>query len=79
MGVNNTGSAYCEHCGAQYRLFTIFNRDMQALCKVWKRRHERTCKNRTPAQRKQWAQKYVGKDSTESSLTVDLSHVGFIE
>jgi hypothetical protein len=58
-------------------LFTIFNRDMQGLCKVWKRRHERTCASKSPAQRRAWAKKYIGKGSTESSLTVDLAHAGF--
>lgn len=77
MGVNNTGYACCCICGAEYRLFTIFNRDMQGLCKVWRGRHERACGKRTPAERRAWAKAYVGKDSTESSLTVDLSHPGF--
>lgn len=79
MGVNNTGMAYCRFCGAEFRLFTIFNRDMQGLCKVWKKRHERGCEKKTPAQRRKWAQKYAGKDTTESSLTVDLDHPGFID
>jgi len=74
---NNTGQATCQYCGAEYRLFTIFNRDMQALCKIWRRRHERTCKDRTPAERRKWAKKYEGKDAGESSLTVDLEHPGF--
>jgi hypothetical protein len=79
MGISNFGMAYCRFCGAQFRLFTIFNRDMQGLCKVWKRRHERSCEKRTPADRKKWAKKYVGKDSTESSVIVDLTHEGFAE
>lgn len=79
MGVNNTGSAHCKFCGAEYRLFTISNRDMQGLCKVWKRRHEGSCEKRTPTERRNWANKYVGKDSTESSVTVDLTHKGFTE
>lgn len=79
MGINSTGNASCQFCGAEYRLFTIFNRDIQGLCKVWKRRHERACGKRTPAQRRQWARKYAGKDSTESSLTVDLSNAGFVD
>lgn len=77
MGINNTGYACCKHCGAEFRLFTIFNRDMQGLCKVWKRRHERACAKRTPAQRRHWARPYAGKDQSESSLTVNLSHAGF--
>ncbi|MBA9859507.1 hypothetical protein [Ralstonia insidiosa] len=77
MGINNTGYACCKHCGAEFRLYTIFNRDMQGLCKVWKHRHERACAKRTPAQRRQWARPYAGKDQYESSLTVDLSHAGF--
>lgn len=77
MGVSNTGSSTCQHCGAVYRLFTIHNRDMQGLCKAWKNRHEQTCANRTPPQRRAWAKKYAGLDTTESSLTVDLEHPGF--
>lgn len=77
MGVSTTGQSRCRHCGAEYRLFTIFNRDMQGLCKAWRGRHERTCSSRTPAQRRAWAKKYVGLDSTDSSLTVDLEHAGF--
>ncbi|MBB5547462.1 hypothetical protein GGD70_007822 [Paraburkholderia fungorum] len=79
MSINNTGFAYCKFCGAEYRLFTIFNRDMQGLCKAWKRRHEHTCAKKTPAQRRLWARKYGGKDTTESSLTVDLAHAGFTD
>lgn len=77
MGGNNLGSASCDFCGAYYHLFSIFNRDMQALCKIWKRRHERTCRGRTPAQRRKWAKPYAERDRHESSLTVDLSHPGF--
>jgi hypothetical protein len=76
---NNTGYACCKHCGAEYRLFTIFNRDMDALCKIWRRRHERGCAKRTPAQRRKWAKKYEGLDSSESSLVVDLTNPGFID
>lgn len=79
MGLNNVGFASCQHCGAEFRLFTIFNRDMQGLCKVWKRRHERACKTRSPGQRRAWAKQYVGKDATDSSLNVDLGHAGFKE
>lgn len=77
MGANNIGYAQCAHCGAEFRLFTIFNRDMQALCKIWKRRHEHGCGKRTPGQRRTWAKKYVGKDQWESSIVVDLDHSGF--
>jgi hypothetical protein len=76
---NNSGYACCQHCGAEYRLFTIFNRDMMALCKIWRRRHERSCEQRTPAQRRKWAARYAGMDSTESSIVVDLAHDGFSE
>lgn len=79
MGINSTGMAHCDYCGAQYRLFTIFNRDMQGLCKAWRRRHERACSKRTPAQRREWARPYIGKDMNESSLTVNLEHPGFLE
>lgn len=73
----NTGSSRCLYCGAEYRLFTIFNRDMQGLCKAWKGRHERACENKTAAQRRAWAKKYVGRDFTESSITVEMEHPGF--
>ena len=73
----NTGSARCQYCGAEYRLFTIFNRDMQGLCSAWKGRHERSCKNKTPKSRRAWAKKYAGQDFSESSLVVDLDHIGF--
>ncbi|MHA6823960.1 hypothetical protein ACQUKI_20850 [Ralstonia pseudosolanacearum] len=79
MGINTTGYACCQHCGAEYRLFTIFNRDMQGLCKVWKQRHERTCAKKTPMQRRWWARKYQGKDQWDSALTVDMNHKGFKE
>lgn len=71
------GESYCSFCGATYKLFTISNRDMQGLTKAWKGRHERTCRNRTPKERLKWAKKYIGKDSTESSITVDTDHEGF--
>ncbi|MFL1449149.1 hypothetical protein ACI77O_12210 [Pseudomonas tritici] len=76
---NNLGNARCDHCGSEYRLFTIFNRDMQGLCKGWRKRHERGCASKTPAQRRAWAKKYAGLDSYESSITVDLDHPGFRE
>jgi hypothetical protein len=69
--------SYCEHCGAEFRLFSIFNRDMQGLCTAWKSRHERTCKNKTPEQRLKWAKPYIDKDRHESSIVVDLNHPGF--
>jgi hypothetical protein len=78
MSLNNQGMSYCTHCGAQFRLFSIFNKDMQGLCKVWKRRHEFVCAKRTPAQRLVWAKPYIGKTRIESSITVDLEHEGFI-
>ena len=77
MATDNIGYAYCAHCGAEFRLFTIFNRDMQGLAKVWKRRHERGCEKRTPEQRRKWAKPYIGKDRHDSSIVVDLSHQGF--
>lgn len=77
MSVNNLGMSTCEHCGAEYRLFTIFNRDMQGLCKAWKGRHEFACSKRTPEQRLKWAKPYAGKDRYDSSIVVDLSHAGF--
>lgn len=75
--VDNLGHSYCSHCGAQYRLFSIFNKDMQGLTKAWKRRHERGCEKRTPQQRVTWAKPYIGKDRYESSIVVDLDHPGF--
>lgn len=77
MGVSNTGFASCAFCGAEYRLSTIFNRDMQGLCKAWKRRHEHACQSRSPQQRRRWASPYVGKDRYDSAIVVDLSHPGF--
>lgn len=79
MGVSNTGCAFCKHCGAEFRLFSIMNKDMQGLCKAWKKRHEFGCARKTPAQRRKWAAKYQGKDRLESSLTVDMTHEGFID
>lgn len=79
MGVSNTGMAFCDHCGSQFMLFSIMNKDMSGLVKVWKRRHERACSKKTPAQRRKWAKKYVGKDRYESSLVVDMTNEGFID
>lgn len=79
MGNNNYGFARCSHCGAEYRLFTIFNRDMQGLCKAWKGRHEHACEKRTPAQRRKWAKPYIGKDTVDSSIVVDMTHRGFAD
>lgn len=79
MSASSTGMARCKHCGAELRLFTIMNRDMQGLCTAWKKRHEKSCSNKSPLQRNRWAQKYIGKDRYESSITVDLAHPGFIE
>lgn len=77
MGFDSSGYSCCTHCGAEFRLFTIFSRDMQGLCKVWKRRHESACSKRTPEQRLKWAKPYIGKARYESSLVVDLTHPGF--
>lgn len=79
MATNAIGHAVCRYCGADYRLFTIFNRDMQGLCKAWKERHERKCEHRSPAQRRKWAKPYIGKDCADSSLTVDMGHSGFFD
>ena len=79
MGVSNSANAYCRVCGAEFSLFTIFNRDMRGFCKAWRTRHERACKDRTPAQRRAWAKKYAGLDSTESSIIVDLEHPAFLD
>lgn len=78
MSYDSVGYACCSYCGAEYRLFTIFKKDMNGLAKAWKWRHERKCSRRTPAQRVKWAKPYVGKDRYESSLVVDLEHPGFI-
>lgn len=75
--VSNFGSSKCKHCGAEFRLFTIFNRDMQGLTKSWKQRHEAACATRTPKQRLAWARPYIGKDRLESSIVVDVEHPGF--
>lgn len=79
MGVNNLGMSRCKHCGAEYRLFSISNRDMQGLTKAWKIRHERTCSRKTPRQRLNWARPFIGKSTLDSSITVDLTHQGFLE
>ena len=76
---STTGFAACQHCGAEYRLFTISNRDMQGLCAAWLGRHELGCAHRTPGQRRAWARKYVGLSSLDSSITVDLAHPGFAD
>ncbi|WP_297500045.1 hypothetical protein [Ferrovum sp.] len=78
MSVNNFGSSTCTYCGAEYRLFTVFNRDMQGLTKAWKARHERKCAKRTPEQRLKWAAPYIGKDKIDSSIVVDPNHAGFL-
>jgi hypothetical protein len=74
---SNFGESRCQHCGAVFRLFTIFNRDMQGLCKAWKQKHERVCAKRSPEARLKWSKKYVGLDKTESSIVIDLGHPGF--
>lgn len=77
MGISNTGCAFCDHCGSEFRLLSIMNKDMGGLVKAWKRRHERACSKKTPAQRRKWAKKYEGKDRYESSLVVDMNNDGF--
>ena len=74
-----TDTALLGEMQAELAEASQLNRDMQALCKIWKRRHERGCKDRTPAQRRKWAAKYVGKDRYESSIVVDMTNAGFIE
>ena len=71
------GVACCRTCGAQFRLVTIHKRDMEGLCKAWRKRHERVCKERTPTGRRKWASKYAGKMQWESSITLDLCHPAF--
>jgi len=46
----------------------------QGLCRAWKGRHERACEMKTPAQRRKWAKPYIGKDTVDSSIVVDMSH-----
>ena len=77
MSHDALGMSRCSHCGAEYRLFTIFNKDMQGLCKAWKGRHEFACAKKTPEQRLKWAKPYIGKDRHEISIVVDLNHPGF--
>jgi len=79
MGNRNTGHAICKHFGAEYRLFTIFNRDMQGLSNAWKRRHELRCNRRTAAERLKWARPYIGKTRDDSSIVVDIEHSAFRE
>ena len=69
--------ARCSYCGAVYRLFTISNRSLKGLCKGWKKRHEKACGRRTPAQRREWAKKYAGKDRYDAAVVVDLSLPAF--
>lgn len=78
MSVSHSGQSVCSYCGATYHLFSIFNRDMQGLTKGWKRRHEFSCRQKTPQQRLKWAKKYIGKDCYDSAITVDLEHPGFV-
>lgn len=77
MGVGHNGHSACRICGAQIRMHTIFKRNMMGLCRAWRNRHEAACEKKTPAQRRAWAKKYIGKDCIESSLTVDLDHQAF--
>jgi hypothetical protein len=77
--LSNIGMSRCIYCGAEYRLVTISNRDMQGLCKAWKARHENKCKFRSPMQRRKWAKPYFGKNSIESSIVVDMKHSGFTD
>jgi hypothetical protein len=72
--VTNQGCSTCRYCGATYRMFTIFDKNLQGLTRAWRNRHERKCAQRTPAQRTKWAKKYLHDDS---SITVDLEHEGF--
>jgi hypothetical protein len=75
MGVDRIGVATCIHCGARLKLFSIFNRSMQGLANVWRKRHQRGCAKRTPEQRHAWARRYVARGD-ESSITIDLAHPG---
>lgn len=74
----SSASTCCSHCGAEFHLFTISNRDMAGLCRVWRRKHERRCKDRTPQERRKWAKPYVGKERVDSSIVVDMAHPGFM-
>jgi hypothetical protein len=76
MGVDHKGVATCPHCGAQIRLFSIFNRSMQGLANSWKKKHQRACKDRTPAQRHAWARPYLAKGPDECSILVNPDHPG---
>lgn len=77
MSYDSLGFASCEYCHAEFRLFTIFKKDMGGLAKAWKRKHEFKCKKRTPKQRRQWAKPYAGKSYLDSSIVVDLNHAAF--
>jgi hypothetical protein len=72
--MTNQGCATCRHCGATYRMFTIFDKNLQGLARAWRNRHEKKCAKRTPEQRGKWAKQYLHDDS---SITVDLEHDGF--
>lgn len=74
---NNSGTATCRCCGAHYHLHSISGKDMMALCRSWRNRHEAKCSARTPKERMAWAKKYVGNVYGEDSLVVDMEHPGF--
>lgn len=72
---DSVGVATCRHCGAQIKLFSIFNRSMQGLAIAWRGRHQRGCAKRTPEQRRKWAQRYIDMGE-DSSITINLDHPG---
>lgn len=75
--MDNSGMATCKHCGSQFRLFSISNRDMSGLCRGWKTKHEFKCKQRTPLQRRTWAKPYL-IEGADRAITINLEHPGFL-
>jgi hypothetical protein len=75
MGVDHKGIATCRHCGAQFSLFSIFNRSMQGLARSWQKKHERGCKDKTPEQRHAWAKRYIARGE-DSSIRINPEHPG---
>lgn len=76
MGIDNLGSATCNHCGSTIRMFTIFNRDMGGLARSWRNKHSLVCAKRTPKQRLKWAMSQLKKGES-SAIEVNLDHEGF--
>jgi hypothetical protein len=75
MGIDRRGTATCRHCGATIHLITIFPRAMNGFAKVWRRRHEAGCADRTPAQRRAWAT----RPRQSEAIEINYDHPGMME